>query len=134
MSLTRGFQTPFAGLRAGMPFIGKGTPASETVPCHTVRKVDLPAGVSHELRLTVSGDPYEHPGKSDFVMAVGVHDGQSMNWFPTETINPGSHPGEENWDTRTYDLRPHAGKTVCLVVKVAYGGPLGVCNEFTGSL
>jgi hypothetical protein len=26
-------------------------------------------------------------------------------------------------------LKPYAGKTVCLVVKVAYGGPLGVCNE-----
>ncbi|HRZ36646.1 MAG TPA: DUF2961 domain-containing protein [Candidatus Paceibacterota bacterium] len=102
---------------------------SETVSCHIVRKVALPAETACELRLSVSGDPYEHPGKSDFLMAVGVHDGETLTWFATETINPGSQPADENWRTRTYALRAYAGKTVCLVVKAAYGGPLGICNE-----
>lgn len=54
---------------------------------------------------------------------------RNLNWFPTETVNPGSRPADENWQTRTYALTPYVGKTVCLAVKVAYGGPFGVCNE-----
>lgn len=102
---------------------------SETVPCFIVRKVALPADKSCALRLVVSGDPYEHPGKSDFVLTAGVHDGQAVHWFPIETINAGQPPAEKNWRTLEYPLKPYAGKTVGLVVKVAYGGPLGVCNE-----
>ena len=101
----------------------------ETVPCFIVRKVALPADTPCGLRLVVSGDPYEQPGKSDFVLTAGVHDGQTLNWFPPETIDAGQVPAEKNWRTLEYPLKPYAGKTVSLVVKVAYGGPLGVCNE-----
>ncbi len=79
--------------------------------------------------MAVSGDPYEQPGKSDFVLTAGVHDGQTVHWFPAVTIEVNQPPGEKNWRTLEYPLKPYVGKTVGLVVKVAYGGPHGVCNE-----
>lgn len=102
---------------------------SETSPCFLVRKVTLPADAPCSLRLVVSGDPYERPGRSDFVLTAGVHDGQAMHWFPAETIDANQAPAENNWRTLEYPLKSYAGKTVGLVVKVAYGGPHGVCNE-----
>jgi hypothetical protein len=102
---------------------------SDTVPCFIVRKVALPADAPCGLRLVVSGDPYEQPGKSDFVLTAGVHDGQMSHWFPPETIEAGQSPSEKNWRTLEYPLKPYAGKTVGLVVKIAYGGPFGVFDE-----
>ncbi len=102
---------------------------SEAVPCVIVRKVALPADAPHRLRLVVSGDPYEQPGKSDLVLTAGVHDGQTVHWFPPETLDAGREPAEANWRTLEYPLAPYAGQTVGLVVQVAYGGPHGVCNE-----
>jgi hypothetical protein len=63
------------------------------------------------------------------VLTAGIHDGQTVQWFPPETIGAGQGPAEQNWRTLEYLLKPYAGKTVSLVVKVAYGGPHGVCNE-----
>jgi len=102
---------------------------SEAVPCLIVRKVALPAGASSRLRLVVSGDPYEQPGKSDVALTAGVHDGRTMHWFPAETIDAGASPAETNWRTLEYPLHAYAGQQVSLVIQVAYGGPHGVCNE-----
>jgi len=54
---------------------------SETAPCLIVRKVALPADTPCALRLVLSGDPYEQPGKRDFVLTAGVHDGQTVHWL-----------------------------------------------------
>lgn len=102
---------------------------SETAPCLIVRKVALPADTPCALRLVVSGDPSESPGKSDFVLTAGVHDGQTVHWFPDETIDVRPPPADNNWRALEYPLKPCASKTVGLVVRVAYGGPHAVCNE-----
>ncbi len=102
---------------------------SDTVPAVVVRKVNLPSDKPTKLRLVVSGDPYEAPGKSDFLLTAGVHDGQQMHWFATETVDAGNTPADNNWRTLEYPLDPFAGKTVALVVKVAYGGSAAVFNE-----
>ena len=62
----------------------------ETAPALIVRKVLLPEGKPSVLRLVVSGDPYEAPGKSDFLLDVGVHDGKKIHWFATETVDAGT--------------------------------------------
>jgi hypothetical protein len=100
----------------------------ETTPAVIVRKVTLPRTPA-SLRLVVSGDPYEAPGKSDFLLDVGVHDGQAVHWFPTATINAGDSPSADNWRTLEYSLEPYAGHTIGIIVKVSYGGPHGVCND-----
>lgn len=96
-------------------------------PCYILRKVTL-SGES-KLRLVVSGDPYENPGGSDFVLQAGVWDGQQVHWFDEQVIEPAAVPDAKDWRTLEYDLKPYAGKTVGLIVKVAYGGPKGVFNE-----
>lgn len=93
------------------------------------RKVNIPHDKPMSLRLVVSGDPYEAPGKSDFVLEVGVHDGEQLHWLPAETITPGTPPSAENWRTLQYPLDAYAGKTIGVVVKVSYGGPHGVNND-----
>ncbi len=77
----------------------------------------------------MSGDPYEAPGKSDFLMDVGVHDGQVVYWWPTVIVTPDDALWESGWQIREYPLAPYAGKTITVIVKVSYGGPHGVCNE-----
>ncbi len=102
---------------------------SEVVPAFVVRKVNLPADKPCKLRLVVSGDPYEAPGKSDFLVTAGLHDGQQFHWFATETVDAGNPPSDGNWRTFEYPLSAFAGNTVALVVKVAYGGRVAVFNE-----
>ena len=94
-----------------------------------MRKVELPAEKGLVLRVTVSGDPYEAPGKSDFPLAAGIHDGKEMKWLGEEVIVAGSPPSETNWRTLRYPLDAHAGKTVGIVVRASYGGPNAVNNE-----
>ncbi len=101
----------------------------ELTPAIITRKVELPAGEDKKLLLVVSGDPYEAPDNSDFLLDVGVHDGQTMHWFPTSIVTPARTPAEDGWQRLEYPLGPYAGKTITVVVKVSYGGPLGVCNE-----
>ena len=43
--------------------------------------------------------------QSDFLLAVGVHAGQTLNGLPAETINPGSDSRDENWLAHTYALK-----------------------------
>ncbi len=102
---------------------------SEFVPALVVRKVDLPAGRAWKLRLVVSGDPYEMPGKSDFLLTAGVQSGDQTHWFPTETIDAGTPPAEANWRTLEYPLDAFAGQTVVLLVKISYGGKVAALNE-----
>ncbi|MBI5384980.1 MAG: DUF2961 domain-containing protein [Verrucomicrobia bacterium] len=97
-------------------------------PAIMLRKVTVPAG-NPVLRLVVSGDPYEIPGKSDFLLQAGVLVEGRLDWFALETFDAGSPPASTNWKTFEYPLRAYAGKTVGVVVKVAYGGPNGVFNE-----
>ena len=51
-----------------------------------------------------------------------------MHWFPAETIDRSASGGEELADAGV-PVESYAGKTVSLVVRVAYGGPHGVFNE-----
>ncbi len=60
-------------------------------PCTILRKVALPADKISTLRLVVSGDPYEIPGQSDFVLQAGVVDGGKMKWFDQQVINNGDY-------------------------------------------
>lgn len=101
----------------------------ELTPAVITRKIELPAGTDKKLSLTFSGDPYEAPEKSDFLLDVGVHDGQTTHWFPTVIVNPGRTPSKDGWQKLEYPLGPYAGKTITVVVKVSYGGPHGVFNE-----
>ena len=73
--------------------------------------------------------PYEGPGKSDFLLDVGVHDGKEIHWFPTETIVAGTPPSADHWRTFEFPLAPYAGQTISVIVKVSYGGPQGIFNE-----
>ncbi|HNR99866.1 MAG TPA: DUF2961 domain-containing protein [Planctomycetota bacterium] len=99
-------------------------------PCFVLRKVTLPAGAAARLRIVVSGDPYEGPGCSDFVLRAGLISGGAPEWFPEEVIDAGSQASEEGWKTLEYPLPAGlAGTTIGIVVKVAYGGPKGIGNE-----
>lgn len=105
-------------------------PKGPDAPALVGRRIRLPADGPHALRLVISGDPYEAPGHSDFLLQVGVHDGEAMHWFDEVTIDAGTPPSEENWRQLSYDLGAFAGKEVSLVVKIAYGGVLGAAmNE-----
>jgi len=103
--------------------------AAADAPAYVIRKVALPAGKASTLRAVVSGDPYEFPGKSDFVLRIGVHDGRSIRWAKPRVIDAGRPPSEKNWLTLEHPLADHAGKTVGLILEVRYGGPKGVINE-----
>ncbi len=98
-------------------------------PCTLVRKVALPAEKKSTLRLVVSGDPYEKPGQSDFVLQAGIFDGRQINWFDQQVINADTPPSADNWQTLEYPLNEHAGKTVGIVVKISYGGANALMNE-----
>lgn len=54
-------------------------------PGFILRKVTVPPG-SAALRVVVSGDPYEIPGKSDFLLQAGVLADGQLDWFGQETI------------------------------------------------
>jgi hypothetical protein len=103
-------------------------PDGDDAPAFILRKVTLPADPC-KLRLVVSGDPYECPGRSDFLLRAGVLDGKEVRWFEEEVVDAGSPPDPKNWRTLEYSLTKYAGRTVGLVVRVAYGGPKGVMNE-----
>jgi hypothetical protein len=62
-------------------------------PCFLLRKVALPAGVPSRLRVVVSGDPYEAPGKSDFLMQCAVWDGKDLHWLAEQVVGGGGGPG-----------------------------------------
>ncbi len=98
-------------------------------PCTIMRRVALPADTESSLKLVVSGDPFEAPGKSDFVLQAGVFDGQQIHWFDEKTIDAGTPPSPDNWQTLQYPLQQFAGKTAGIVVKVSYGGKVPVMNE-----
>ncbi len=98
-------------------------------PCTILRKVALPADKNSTLRLVVSGDPYEAPGRSDFVLQAGVFDGRQIKWFDEKVIDAGTPPSADNWQTLDYPLKEYAGKTVGIVVKISYGGTVALMNE-----
>jgi hypothetical protein len=104
-------------------------PASAAAPATVVRKVALPGDFQGNLRLAVSGDPYEGPGKSDFVLRVGIYGDAKVSWLAEEVVSAGDRPDAGNWRELLLPLRDVAGKTVAIVVQVAYGGPHGVFNE-----
>ena len=104
-------------------------PKGPDQPCMIVRKVALPAEKDSTLRLVVSGDPYESPGRADFVLQAGIFDGKQVKWFDPQVIDAGTPPSADNWQTLDYPLSDYAGKTVGIVVKVSYGGKIGAVNE-----
>jgi hypothetical protein len=90
-----------------------------------IRRVALPKDKKSKLHLVVSGDPYEAPGQSDFLLTAGIYDDGKITWFKQEIIDAVTPPSPDNWRTLEYDLSAHAGKTVGIVVRVAAGGPKG---------
>ncbi len=100
-------------------------PADELTPCLVIRQVTLPKDKKCRLRLVVSGDPYEAPGKSDFLLTAGIYREGKIAWFKQEVIDAGTPPAPENWRTLEYDLSAYAGQTVGVVVRAAAGGPKG---------
>ena len=100
--------------------------AGADAPAYVIRKVALPAGKASKLRIVVSGDPYEAPGKSDFVLRAGVHDGRQLRWMKPRVIDAGKPPSPENWRVLEFPLTAWAGKTIGLLVEVSYGGPKGL--------
>ena len=104
-------------------------PKGPKQPCTIIRRVSSPADRELSLRLVVSGDPFEAPGHSDFVLQAGVFDGRQINWFDEEIIEAGTPPSPDNWRTLEYPLKDYAGKTVGIVAKVSYGGEVPAMNE-----
>jgi hypothetical protein len=104
-------------------------PAEPDAPCCILWKATLPAGRKPRLRMVVSGDPYEAPGRSDFVLQVGLWDGAKLNWLPEQVISAGDAPAEKNWQMVEYPLPDSAGKTVGLILKIAGGGKAPWLNE-----
>jgi hypothetical protein len=102
---------------------------SPTEPVFVLRKVTLPSENRASLVLVVSGDPYEAPGRSDFLLQAGVFDGRRVQWFEEKTVDAGTPPSPKNWMEFRFPLEDYRGKTVGLVVKVAYGGKVPVLNE-----
>lgn len=98
-------------------------------PCLIVRRVTLPAEKDCCLRLVLSGDPYEVPDRSDFLLRAGIFDGTEIKWFDEEVIDAGTPPSADHWQTLEYPLTGYAGKTVGIVVKVSYGGKVAAINE-----
>ncbi len=72
-------------------------PRDQETPCFLVRQVALPPQKRSMLRVIVSGDPFEAPGSSDFLLQAGIHGGKSLIWFKQETIDAGAPPSDENW-------------------------------------
>ncbi len=100
-------------------------PADELTPCLIIRRVSLPKDKKCHLRLVVSGDPYEAPGKSDFALTAGIFENGKTSWFKEEVVDAGTPPAPENWRTLDYELSSYAGKTLGIVIRVAAGGPKG---------
>lgn len=105
-------------------------PRDPDAPCFVLRKVALPAAGRPKLRVAVSEDPYESPGKGDFALEIGIHDGERFSWGPAETVAAGAAPSPEGWRVLERDLSEFSGKTVGVVLKVSAGGPGGAwANE-----
>lgn len=105
-------------------------PEGERMPCLVLRKVQLPAGPS-SLQVEVSGDPYESPGKSDFLLRLGVFANGTLRWLgPEEVVDAGDLPSEKHWRVVQAPLPEElAGQRVGLVLQTAYGGPKRITNE-----
>jgi hypothetical protein len=92
--------------------------------CYALRKVVIPDEEGPFLALSVSGDPYEIPGGSDFLLQAGVIADEKIEWFDPMVVGSGSTPSEQNWKDLKYPLDAYRGKEVGLVVKIAGGGRL----------
>lgn len=103
--------------------------AGEAVPGYVLLKLRAPEAERSRLRLVVSGDPYEAPGRSDFILRVGLAEGDGIRWLGEKVIDAGEPPSAENWQTVQYDLPECAGQAVGVVIEVAYGGKVAAMNE-----
>jgi hypothetical protein len=102
-------------------------PASLDTPCQLFRKVKIPDAGKPSLHVAVSGDPYgprgaRWEGEDDFVMRVGIYDGQSTTWLDRQILEPGDKPDVKNWHLFDYELSAFKGKTVLIAVEVPAGG------------
>lgn len=103
--------------------------ASETRPGYVLLKLRAPEAEGTRLRVVVSGDPYEAPGRSDFQLRAGVAAGGKIQWLGETVVDAGDPPSEANWRTLEYELPAGLGTDVGVVVRVAYGGAVGAMNE-----
>lgn len=104
-------------------------PANQTTPAYVVAKLPAPEGGARAVRLTVSGDPYEAPGESEFALRVGIVQEEAVAWLHEEVVDAGDPPSPDNWRTLLVDLPAGLGDEVVVVVEVAYGGPHPAMNE-----
>ncbi len=98
-------------------------------PVYTLARLTAPEPGPCTLQLVVSGDPYELPGQSEFVLRVGFLAGDGIRWTDAQLVDAGTPPSEANWRTLAFDVPAHEGNEVGVVVQVAYGGPHPGNNE-----
>lgn len=103
--------------------------ASQVVPTQMLLRLRSPEGGPARLRIVVSGDPYEAPGRSEFALRAGVRLEGGMAWLGSEIVDAGDPPSEANWRTLEYALPEGIGEDVGVVVEVGYGGPNAAMNE-----
>jgi len=103
--------------------------ASAVLPAYVLAKVTPPAAGKKHVRLVVSGDPYEAPNQSDFVVGVGVAEAGRIRWLGEQVIAAGTPPDPGNWRTVDYELPAAIAGPVGIVIKVAYGGAVAGMNE-----
>jgi len=94
-----------------------------------LKRVAPPAAGKKHVRLVVSGDPYEAPNQSDFVVGVGVAEAGRIRWLGEQVIAAGTPPDPGNWRTVDYELPAAIAGPVGIVIKVAYGGAVAGMNE-----
>jgi Protein of unknown function (DUF2961) len=104
-------------------------PQTRIDACYAMRKVKVPAQGKSVLNLAVSGDPYESPGRSDFVLQVGICDGKNIEWRTPKIVTAGTSAKKSNWVDLSYSLQSYSGKEIGIIVKIGVGGKLGRWNN-----
>ncbi len=102
-------------------------PQDLETPCLLIRKVKIPQNQTSFLRVVVSGDPYgptgpRWEGQNDFVLRVGVCNGNSIDWLDKRFVEPGDEPSPENWHRFDYNMDKYRGEVVAIVAEVSAGG------------
>jgi len=103
--------------------------ASEVLPGYVLLKLRVPEGGDARLRVIVSGDPYEAPGRSDFVLRVGIAADDEVLWLGERVIDAGTPPSEANWQTLEYELGDRPDEEIGIVIEASYGGAVPLMNE-----
>lgn len=104
-------------------------PAGPTLPGYVLARLSRGTPSAERIRIRVSGDPYEAPGKSDFVLAIGVASNGGITWLTEAVVDAGSPPGSDNWRTIESALPSNLDGPIGIVLRIAYGGTVANLNE-----